>query len=507
MIKKRIISLILFLSLIGNCLIVAQSKTTNLYPGITDYLKSLNRQPVDTIISKIDRLIDNVSDTATQSKIAGIAFDYYSSSPVMGHETVAVYLADNYFLNKRLKWSDEDSFVMLYTYAEFNRESLLGKSAQELVLEDINGHLISLRNCEGEYKVLYFYDDKCSSCKEQTEQLSYIIQNYKGIPITLLAVYTQGNKDDWHKYVNIHFSKIDNPAVTIYHLWDPEAGSLFHKKYSVLSTPAMFLIDRQNIIIGRKLDCNALSQLLDIRNNSIADYHALFDNIFSEMDPVDSATIAQIATSFEKMVGKDSALYRESFYELYKYLKSQPYTEYSQGAYTIANQYIINRPKYWSVEFVEQMKYVLEMYSKNMIGSVASDLVLQDKKGRDKSILGYSSRYTILFFHIIHCSDCNESKEALKAIYEKYKRKGIRVIAVYTGENEAEWRKFIKDNEKKWVYLWDENKSGNIHEKYDVLYVPKIYLLDKDKVIIAKDITAETLDGIIESMMTNKRPK
>ena len=93
----------------------------------------------------------------------------------------------------------------------------------------------------------------------QTPLLVSILKEYSGTaPLSFYAVYTQSDKAAWAKYAISHFGGIENPQVRVYNLWDPEGVSEFHKKYSVLSTPSLLLLDADNRIIGRRLDAAAL---------------------------------------------------------------------------------------------------------------------------------------------------------------------------------------------------------------------------------------------------------
>lgn len=496
---KRVI-LYLLLLFVTTTPALSQNQKNNLFAGVTPYLQSLHGESIAKIISNVEALISSTDDPKKQSQIAGIAFDFYTSSPVMGEEAVAVYIADNYFLNKKLEWSNESTYPLLFTWTEFNRASLIGNSAPELFLEDIFGNKQSLRNCEGEYKILYFYDDECATCREESKQLIELLNSYSGAPISFFAIYTQSSKERWERYVDLNFKTINNPIVTQYHLWDPEGVSLYHKLYGVLSTPTMLLIDGQNFIVGRKLNSEALSQILQIENQEKADYKALFDNIFTELGPVDSSAVMEIAQSFYRRTASDSALYRETFAELFDYLKVSSEYDHQKGGVALAKEYIIGNEDYWSKEYLIKVDYAIEAFSKNMLGERATELILQNKRGRNRSIFPCLKRPTILFFHLIDCSECQKEKELLDQWTKEYKKRGIRVVCIYVGDNKEKWKKFVEESGKKWLYLWDENGASQMREKYDLLYVPKIYLLDKNRKVIAKDIDVNTLNQIIQQL-------
>ena len=82
------------------------------HASVTAYLQTLLEEPVDTIDLRVDRLIDSVGrqHPDLQSKVAGIAFDFFTASPIMGHEAVAIHIADNWFLNNKLKLENEEMY-------------------------------------------------------------------------------------------------------------------------------------------------------------------------------------------------------------------------------------------------------------------------------------------------------------------------------------------------------------------------------------------------------------
>jgi len=165
----------------------AQEPATS-HPSVTAYLQTLLEKPVDTINLCVDRLIDSVGrqQPELQSKVAGIAFDFFTDSPVMGHEAVAVHIADNWFLNNRLKLENESLYPILYTYAEFNRSSLVGCSAPPLVMEDITGRPTDIREADAAGKILFFYDTECATCRREAPLLADLVRSYQGEPLIFL---------------------------------------------------------------------------------------------------------------------------------------------------------------------------------------------------------------------------------------------------------------------------------------------------------------------------------
>jgi hypothetical protein len=74
------------------------------------------------------------------------------------------------------------------------------------------------------------------------------------------------------------------------------------------------------------------------------------------------------------------------------------------------------------------------------------------------------------------------------------------------------WKEFIKDNKiDQWInaYQTDEDlnkeitegKPTTIRQLYDVFKTPTFYLLDKDKKIVAKNLSIEQFNDFIQSTL------
>lgn len=500
---KRLATLTLLLCFALTC--AAQTVQSTADYSKEDFFKSVEEQlplislmPADSVIDLSDRLIALMGNRQDSTDMAGLFFDFFSRCPIMGSEAVAVHIADAYFLNGKLKWPDDDSYPELYAFAEFNRSSLLGRDAPVLVMDDINGSVVDVRAVRSPFKVLYFYDDGCATCARQTPLLAELLNNYEGGgQVAFFAVYTQSDRQAWERYAGEHFASIDNPHVTVYNLWDPELDSDFQMKYGVLTTPAMFLLDSENKIIGRKLDSDALGRLLQIKDSFRSSLLKMLDN-FTDAAGVSEESIMQlVAMLFERSDGNVDT-FKTILYEIFKYYRSIPLAEAQAGAARVAEDFILGVDGNWAPETLEEVRWNLEKMSLNPVGEKAVDEMLYNKKGAKKRMLAGRKPYTVLFFNIAYCKDCAAYKEALGEASALLKSKKAKVVSVYLSPDRSQWLDDINRN-KHWTHLTDEGPQSALREDYDLSVVPRLYLLDKDKKVIAKDITVQMLCEILEN--------
>lgn len=474
--------------------------SVRVHNSVRDYYAEISILPVDTICARVDSLVDALAPqgVAVQSAAAGMAFDFFNASKVMGVEGVSVYVADNYFLNGRFEWPDKGSFDRLATFADFNRSSLLGCDAEALTLQSIDSLSVSLREVQADFKVIYFYEPGCPTCARQTKDLMQLCSMYHGATVALFAINTGSDRDAWEKYVADNFSGDLSSSVTVYHLWDSEVESGYHRKFGVMTTPMLLATDGQNVIIGRRLDVKSLQYLLGVRNSEIVAYRNLFDEIFKSLDPVAYDDILNAAAALSDRTYGDVTLFREVFSNLFDYLRSSSDYTMQMGAIEIARRYIVGEPWQWAPEYVDRVVVMLGREEKNPVDSKAPDLLLNDTKGRFQRLLKGSQDYTLVVFHLVSCKDCEDLIVKLAQMKKDFKRKRVKVKMVYTGRDETLWKNFVKVSPGNWTYLWDRDGRSGMMKKYDLEYVPHSYLIDGYGYIIAKDLNVKNLKELLD---------
>src|SRR5690606_3022168 len=114
------------------------------------------------------------------------------------------------------------------------------------------------------------------------------------------------------------------------------------------------------------------------------------------------------------------------------------------------------------------------------------------------------------------CGHCKEVMPRVDSFYRnKWKPMGVKLFAMAkeTEGTRNDWLNFIREkNLADWTHVYyskaadKERTSNNIPgytQLYDAQVVPAIYLLDKDKKIIAKKLTVEQIDEILSIRVKN----
>ncbi|MBR5856293.1 MAG: redoxin domain-containing protein [Bacteroidales bacterium] len=463
---------------------------------IESFFKSIEYNHTDSVIANICRIIETSSPNI-KPLIAAEAFRYFSKPAVMGQESVAFHIAEEYFTNGKLEFPYKGLDFEIKTFIMLNGKSLVGMEAQDLPLQDTSGANVSLKELilQGEYTILYFYTDDCITCKIETPKLVDFVNEYNHGVINVFTVYTQDYKERWKSYVKENFT-IYNPFVNWTDAADPDFESGFHLLYNVISTPQIYLIDNQGTIIGRGLSVNSLKELIERLEANQDDLHLFFKNFFEGRS--NRAEVYEATDRFYTNCKKSPALFREIFSELYLFFKFSDCHLLKEGAVYLAENYILGKPQEWSTHYVERTAKELEQLKKNSPGEVITDIDGIDSNGKKYNIHSIAGEYKVLCLYNSQCNGCLPSVEQLNNLEKRYSNKNIAFISADISKKRENWEDYVTNNNLKWLNLWVTNED--MHKRYYLGSLPLIYLLDSNNRVIARNLTPVELEKILEQI-------
>jgi thiol-disulfide isomerase/thioredoxin len=161
--------------------------------------------------------------------------------------------------------------------------------------------------------------------------------------------------------------------------------------------------------------------------------------------------------------------------------------------------YLSGKADWTTKEFRDDLAKQVELLRNNLIGMKAKDLVMNSYSGRYVSLYDVEKDFTVLYFWEPNCGHCKETTPKLKEYYEKAKNQGVEVFAVCTINNKEEWSKYIEENKLAWINGWDPDRKTHFDYYYNVQATPMLYILDRDKKIIAKKLAVEDIPSFIEN--------
>ncbi|MBW8050407.1 MAG: DUF5106 domain-containing protein [Cytophagales bacterium] len=126
------------------------------------------------------------------------------------------------------------------------------------------------------------------------------------------------------------------------------------------------------------------------------------------------------------------------------------------------------------------------------------------KENRSYTVLPLKARFTILCFWDPDCGHCKKTIPKLEAVYQKYKRDDVEIYGVCTEAVLTKCIAFIEKYNLTWLNVADPCYQNNFRADYDISSTPKIFLLDENKKIIAKQLDVKQLDDFLARLLNKK---
>jgi peroxiredoxin len=161
--------------------------------------------------------------------------------------------------------------------------------------------------------------------------------------------------------------------------------------------------------------------------------------------------------------------------------------------------YLSGKADWTTKEWRDNLRQEVDRIRPNLIGMKGHDLVMDSFTGVFVSLYDIKKDFTILYFWEPDCGHCIEATPKLKAYWDKAKNEGVEVFSVCTQSDKVKWEKYIRDNNLNWINGWDPKRLTNFDYYYNVQSTPGIYILDRNKVIIAKKLPVESIGSFIDN--------
>ena len=217
--------------------------------------------------------------------------------------------------------------------------------------------------------------------------------------------------------------------------------------------------------------------------------------------------------------------------EMYRYMLITLFNHFAESKYMgmdvvyfhIAEYYYIPDATWSSPDFIGKLKDNLEKNKPTLIGQTAPNLVmrrippehfqmaLEDTIIRNDPHIGHDffiheieAPYTILYFWEADCGHCKTATPELHQVFSRLKDKGVEVLSVHvinTVEGKGLWVDFVNQHHMyDWINCWSPY-SNEFRRLYNLQAYPQLFIMDKDKKIVAKRITPEQAEKIINNLI------
>ena len=240
-------------------------RTPVYHQKLSAWLQTYTYQIADSLYPAIDLVVDKAraNKELFRFTVSWIT-NTYEESKIMGMDAIFIHMAEKYYLTGEADWIDSAQYAKIKEAYEKNKPLLIGKLAPNIVLADTTQKTwFNLHKTDAEYTLVYIWSPNCGHCKKLTPKMHDVYLKYKDHGFKVFAVSTELENTEWKKYVREHNLTWINVSDSPEHPNNIKDYPLnYRHNYDVFSTPKIYLLDKNKIIIAKRIEDEQIDQFL-----------------------------------------------------------------------------------------------------------------------------------------------------------------------------------------------------------------------------------------------------
>jgi len=186
------------------------------------------------------------------------------------------------------------------------------------------------------------------------------------------------------------------------------------------------------------------------------------------------------------------------------------YQKFKNGEYIVQNLQTIKVAASALHALYPQSEHVVTLYqdARNMMETVRNEkirefirekgvnspeLVLPNPLGKEIALSSFRGKYVLLHFWSVYDRDSRIQNPVLRENYLKFNPRGFEIYQVCVDTSKNDWLDVLKADQLTWTQVNDLQGCNTALMNYNIRSVPSNYLLDKEGVIVARDLKGPAL--------------
>ncbi len=136
------------------------------------------------------------------------------------------------------------------------------------------------------------------------------------------------------------------------------------------------------------------------------------------------------------------------------------------------------------------------------IGEPYKDFKISNEENELQCISDLTAKLTLIQFWSSSCGFSRQMNSILKKVYDKYHSRGLNIISISKDNLKDNWITAINEDKMSWPQLSNLNGwKGEVFEAYGISSTPSNVLIDKNGIIIGKNLMGNELENQVIQLL------
>jgi thiol-disulfide isomerase/thioredoxin len=156
-----------------------------------------------------------------------------------------------------------------------------------------------------------------------------------------------------------------------------------------------------------------------------------------------------------------------------------------------------------NLEITSKLREKVTRLQQTEVGGKVADIHMNTVDGTQVNLSSIKAKYILIDFWASWCGPCRRESDGLNKIYANYSREYFDIYGVSLDDKRDKWVAALEKDNRIWTNVSSlEGFKTAAAFDYTVTALPDNYLIDANRIIIAKNIHGAELEKLLDSLIT-----
>jgi len=136
-----------------------------------------------------------------------------------------------------------------------------------------------------------------------------------------------------------------------------------------------------------------------------------------------------------------------------------------------------------------------------LMGKPCPAVMGKDIEGGDVDLTTLQGKVVIVDFWGTNCPPCIEEFPNMRAVYKDFHEQGLEIIGIANDARTSDVSEFQQRMKLPWKMLLKEEVKDNVAERFNVVMLPSLFLVNRKGKIVNVDVYGDNLRAAVEQVM------